>query len=181
MRADSLIYFPTLCNCLGRVCVSVCLFRLYVKSLYKRYLTNSLNWYIRRDLWRQDALAIRAAFDANQQVSLSLPTTRVRDADGSYLVFDLLHGCIYVAFKLGPYHYSFRNVTDPRALAAIFEKAEARLKDHQHPDPYVRKSTHVYPCQSSCKTHSLLLLLRVTSSTFPWWNQIRPKRPCKHH
>lgn len=33
-----------------------------------------------------------------------------------------------------------RGVTDPRALAAIFEKAEAELARTQHPDPYRRKS-----------------------------------------
>jgi NADH dehydrogenase (ubiquinone) 1 beta subcomplex subunit 9 len=32
-----------------------------------------------------------------------------------------------------------RGVTDPRALASIFEKAEAELARTQHPDPYRRK------------------------------------------
>ncbi|GHJ86676.1 hypothetical protein NliqN6_3078 [Naganishia liquefaciens] len=68
--------------------------RIYVKSLYKRALVNSLNWYIRRDLWRNKAIEIRAEFERN------------------------------------------RGVTDPRALAAIFEKAEAELARTQHPDPY---------------------------------------------
>jgi NADH dehydrogenase (ubiquinone) 1 beta subcomplex subunit 9 len=40
--------------------------RLYVKSLYKRYLTNALNWYIRRDLWRNKAIEIRAEFERNR-------------------------------------------------------------------------------------------------------------------
>ncbi|KAI0700569.1 hypothetical protein BC835DRAFT_1326732 [Cytidiella melzeri] len=68
--------------------------RSYVKSLYKRYLTNDLNWTIRRDLWRANALAIRAEFDRN------------------------------------------RDIHDPRALAAILEKAEADLAKRAHPDPY---------------------------------------------
>lgn len=42
--------------------------RLYVKSLYRRYLNNSLNWYIRRDLWRQRAIEIRAEFERNRCV-----------------------------------------------------------------------------------------------------------------
>lgn len=42
--------------------------RLYVKSLYKRYLTNALNWYIRRDLWRNKAIEIRADFERNRWV-----------------------------------------------------------------------------------------------------------------
>ncbi|KAI9633002.1 uncharacterized protein MKK02DRAFT_40382 [Dioszegia hungarica] len=43
--------------------------RLYVKSLYKRYLVNSLNWYIRRDLWRDKAIEIRAEFERNRNIS----------------------------------------------------------------------------------------------------------------
>jgi len=69
--------------------------RLYVKSLYKRFLTNELNWAIRRDAWRQRAVQIRAEFERN------------------------------------------RNIKDPRALAEIFAKAEARLKETLHPDPYI--------------------------------------------
>jgi len=42
--------------------------RLYVKSLYRRYLNNALNWYIRRDLWRQKAIEIRAEFERNRCV-----------------------------------------------------------------------------------------------------------------
>ncbi|TFK64058.1 hypothetical protein BDN72DRAFT_901894 [Pluteus cervinus] len=69
--------------------------RIYVKSLYKRYLTNSLDWTVRRDLWRAQAMEIRAEFEKN------------------------------------------RNVHDPRALAAILEKAEAELANKKHPDPYI--------------------------------------------
>jgi NADH dehydrogenase (ubiquinone) 1 beta subcomplex subunit 9 len=42
--------------------------RLYVKSLYKRYLTNALDWTVRRDLWRAQALLIRAEFERNRNV-----------------------------------------------------------------------------------------------------------------
>ncbi|KAG8900866.1 hypothetical protein FRB99_005725 [Tulasnella sp. 403] len=42
--------------------------RLYVKSLYKRSLVNSLNWCIRRDVWRQRAIEIRAEFERNRDV-----------------------------------------------------------------------------------------------------------------
>jgi hypothetical protein len=53
--------------------------RLYVKSLYKRYLTNALNWYIRRDLWRNKAIEIRADFERNRWVwaSISDDVTRM--------------------------------------------------------------------------------------------------------
>lgn len=43
--------------------------RLYVKSLYKRSLKLSLDWYIRRDLWRQKALDIRQQFELNKNVT----------------------------------------------------------------------------------------------------------------
>jgi NADH dehydrogenase (ubiquinone) 1 beta subcomplex subunit 9 len=43
--------------------------RLYVKSLYKRSLKLSLDWYIRRDLWRQKALDIRRQFELNKHVT----------------------------------------------------------------------------------------------------------------
>jgi NADH dehydrogenase (ubiquinone) 1 beta subcomplex subunit 9 len=43
--------------------------RLYVKSLYKRSLQLSLDWYIRRDLWRQKALDIRHQFELNKNVT----------------------------------------------------------------------------------------------------------------
>ncbi|KAG9046440.1 hypothetical protein FS837_004448 [Tulasnella sp. UAMH 9824] len=42
--------------------------RLYVKSLYKRFLVNELNWAARRDAWRPRALAIRAEFERNRNV-----------------------------------------------------------------------------------------------------------------
>ncbi|KAG9127394.1 hypothetical protein FRC07_014339 [Ceratobasidium sp. 392] len=42
--------------------------RLHVKSLYKRYLTDAQNWYIRRDLWRNKAIEIRAEFERNRNV-----------------------------------------------------------------------------------------------------------------
>ena len=42
--------------------------RLYVKSLYKRYLTNALDWSINRDVWRWQAMQIRAEFEKNRCV-----------------------------------------------------------------------------------------------------------------
>ncbi|KAJ2931724.1 hypothetical protein H1R20_g5333, partial [Candolleomyces eurysporus] len=60
--------------------------RQYVKSLYRRTLKNKLDWTIRRDIWRPQALQVRAEFEKH------------------------------------------RNVTDPRALAQLFEQAEANLE-----------------------------------------------------
>lgn len=42
--------------------------RAYVQSLYRRYLRNSLDWNIRRDAWRAEALSIRAAFEKNRNI-----------------------------------------------------------------------------------------------------------------
>ncbi|KAH9482508.1 NADH dehydrogenase [ubiquinone] 1 beta subcomplex subunit 9 [Psilocybe cubensis] len=42
--------------------------RLYVKSLYRRSLKNALDWTIRRDLWRAEAMQIRAEFEANRDI-----------------------------------------------------------------------------------------------------------------
>jgi hypothetical protein len=45
--------------------------RQYVQSLYKRRLKNSLDWTIRRDVWRGKAMQIRAEFERNRLVGLS--------------------------------------------------------------------------------------------------------------
>ncbi|KAK0491416.1 hypothetical protein IW261DRAFT_1413724 [Armillaria novae-zelandiae] len=42
--------------------------RLYVKSLYKRYLKNELDWTVTRSIWRAKALLIRAEFEKNRNV-----------------------------------------------------------------------------------------------------------------
>ncbi|KAF4601709.1 hypothetical protein EYR40_004908 [Pleurotus pulmonarius] len=42
--------------------------RSYVMSLYKRTLKNSLDWTVRRDLWRAEAMMIRAEFERNRDV-----------------------------------------------------------------------------------------------------------------
>lgn len=40
--------------------------RFYVKSLYKRFLKNELDWTINRSLWRWKAMKIRAEFESNR-------------------------------------------------------------------------------------------------------------------
>jgi NADH dehydrogenase (ubiquinone) 1 beta subcomplex subunit 9 len=40
-----------------------------VQRLYKRALKLSLDWHIRRDLWRINALEIRQRFEANRYIS----------------------------------------------------------------------------------------------------------------
>ncbi|KAJ7930120.1 hypothetical protein B0H13DRAFT_2310150 [Mycena leptocephala] len=42
--------------------------RQYVQSLYRRRLKNSLDWTIRRDVWRAKAMEIRAEFEHNRNV-----------------------------------------------------------------------------------------------------------------
>lgn len=36
--------------------------------MYKRYLRQGLDWYIRRDLWRDYAIEVRAKFESNRNV-----------------------------------------------------------------------------------------------------------------
>ncbi|KAG8823432.1 hypothetical protein FRC17_009339, partial [Serendipita sp. 399] len=43
--------------------------RIYVKGLYRRYLTNALDWAVQRDVWRAQALQIRAEFDKHKDVT----------------------------------------------------------------------------------------------------------------
>ena len=43
--------------------------RRYVMSLYKRCLKLSLDWIIRRDIWRSEAIEIRQMFDANRNMN----------------------------------------------------------------------------------------------------------------
>ncbi|SAM85464.1 related to NADH2 dehydrogenase (ubiquinone) chain CI-B22 [Ustilago bromivora] len=40
----------------------------YVKSLYRRYLKNSLDWCIRRDVWRDRAIEIRVEFERHRNI-----------------------------------------------------------------------------------------------------------------
>lgn len=40
----------------------------YVKSLYRRTLKNSLDWCIRRDVWRDRAIEIRVEFERHRNV-----------------------------------------------------------------------------------------------------------------
>ncbi|KAJ7639198.1 hypothetical protein FB45DRAFT_904963, partial [Roridomyces roridus] len=42
--------------------------RQYVQSLYRRTLKNTLDWTIRRDVWRGQAMQIRARFESNRHV-----------------------------------------------------------------------------------------------------------------
>ncbi|KAK9367427.1 hypothetical protein V1509DRAFT_147364 [Lipomyces kononenkoae] len=41
----------------------------HVASIYRRLLRLSLNWAVRRDIWRKQALEIRAKFDANKNIT----------------------------------------------------------------------------------------------------------------
>lgn len=50
-----------------------------------------------------------------------------------------------------------RNVNDPRALAIIFEQAEAKLEREAHPDPYRRESSAVYGLPEGRDTLGLTL------------------------
>ncbi|PWN39633.1 hypothetical protein IE81DRAFT_15178 [Ceraceosorus guamensis] len=40
----------------------------YVQGLYRRYLKNELDWVIRRDIWRDRAIEIRAEFERARHI-----------------------------------------------------------------------------------------------------------------
>lgn len=69
-----------------------------------------------------------------------------------------------VGAHLKPLACLLRGVTDPRALASIFEKAEAELARTQHPDPYRRKHWY-YIALSSAEV--LILDYFSLASLFP--------------
>ncbi|PWN31021.1 hypothetical protein BDZ90DRAFT_230017 [Jaminaea rosea] len=54
--------------------------RSYVKSLYKRYLKNELDWVIRRDIWRDRAIEIRAEFERNRHIRNPRELAKVLEA-----------------------------------------------------------------------------------------------------
>lgn len=99
--------------------------RRYVKSLYRRMLENERNWVVRYDLWRARACAVRAEFERNRYVDIAIHIGR----SAKLILLSLSHN---------PLFFTQRNVHDPRALAAILEKAEEDLARKRHPDPYVR-------------------------------------------
>jgi NADH dehydrogenase (ubiquinone) 1 beta subcomplex subunit 9 len=94
--------------------------RLYVKSLYRRFLTNELDWAVNRQEWRARAMTVRADFERNRFAPPTMDET-------GFLILTTLG----------------RNVHDPRALATILQKAEAYLAEHRHPDRYIRQSTPI--------------------------------------
>ena len=129
--------------------------RSYVKSLYKRYLVNSLDWTIRRDLWRPRALEIRARFEQNRCVEALRPCA--------------LHGLLGNVWEC--VDVVNRNVHDPRALAALFEQAENELAAIAHPDPYIRESLVVIIVLAYGRLH-----VTIDSIYVSWWN----KMVCEH-
>ena len=62
-------------------------------------------------------------------------------------------------------HSPFRDVHDPRALAAIFAKAEADLADRKHPDPYRRKWT-------CCPGRRRVFICWYSSPRGPGWHEV---------
>ena len=66
--------------------------RTYVKSLYRRILQNELDWIVQRDLWRARALTIRAEFERNRCVPMTL-----RVVEGHQHVLHALCECSNIA------------------------------------------------------------------------------------
>jgi hypothetical protein len=49
--------------------------RLYVKSLYRRFLTNELDWTVNRQEWRARAMSVRAEFERNRSALSTVDET----------------------------------------------------------------------------------------------------------
>lgn len=60
--------------------------------------------------------------------------------------------------------FRLRDVTNPRALAEILQKAEERLADMKHPDPYIRKFLGV--------AFNVPWLIREISTECPRWHEM---------
>ena len=52
----------------------------YVKSLYRRYLRNALDWNVRRDVFRDRAIEIRVEFERHRNVRNPRELARLFDA-----------------------------------------------------------------------------------------------------
>lgn len=52
--------------------------RSYVKSLYKRTLKNELDWIVRRDVWRDRAIEVRAEVSGFERAQCALGGDRQR-------------------------------------------------------------------------------------------------------
>jgi len=97
--------------------------RLYVKSLYKRYLTNALNWTIRRDVWRQRAIGIREEFEKNRNVKDPRALAEIFAKAESHLA-ETLHPDPYIPSKMPGGTKWERNLPPP--MGPIFDhEAEA--------------------------------------------------------
>ena len=108
-------------------------------------LTNELNWVVRRDVWREKAIEIRAEFERNRCASLLFSTLIVASE-------------IIVNVAVADYlDVSVRNVIDPRAVGQIIAQAEARLVQTTHPDPYIRACPPTF-------RELLMCLLTLTST-----------------
>ncbi|PWN20924.1 hypothetical protein BCV69DRAFT_282436 [Microstroma glucosiphilum] len=99
----------------------------YVKSLYKRYLTNELNWCIRRDVWRDRAIEIRAEFERNRYIRNPRELARVLEAAEERLK-DIAHPDPYKP-PMGEDGTKWERNIPPR----MFTEAEKREAiDNQH-------------------------------------------------
>lgn len=102
--------------------------RLYVKSLYKRYLTNALNWAVQRDVWRQQALEIRAEFDKHKNESdPKLVQKYLADAESKLAA--RIHPDPYISAKFPGGTGWERNLPPP-------PNAFVKYDDHHHADSH---------------------------------------------
>ncbi|PVF96353.1 hypothetical protein CPB86DRAFT_515910 [Serendipita vermifera] len=105
------------------------LHRAYVKSLYKRYLTNALNWAVQRDVWRQQALQIRAEFERHKNESDPAVIAKVLGEAEAKLAAKL-HPDPYISAKFPGGTGWERNMPPPQNAFNKFISEEHH--DHHH-------------------------------------------------
>jgi len=105
--------------------------RSYVKSLYKRYLTNSLNWAVHRDVWREQAMEIRAEFDKHRDESDPKAVAKIL-ADAEAKLAAKTHPDPYISAKFPGGTGWERNLPPPPNAFTKYELDGHHHSDHHH-------------------------------------------------
>ncbi|CAI5971383.1 unnamed protein product [Closterium sp. NIES-65] len=96
------------------------------RQLYRRSLKNTLSWAIFRDIYYDEADKLRALFEANRHEKATFPFFRLL----LLIVPSLPH------FRL-PLSATPPGQSDPDRIDRLLAAGEAKLKENQHPDPYL--------------------------------------------
>ncbi|CAG7848543.1 SubName: Full=Uncharacterized protein {ECO:0000313/EMBL:CCA66547.1} [Serendipita indica DSM 11827] len=121
--------------------------RLYVKSLYKRYLTNALNWAVQRDVWRAEALKIREEFEKHKNETDPKVVARIL-AEAEAKLAAKLHPDPYISAKFPGGTGWERNMPPPKnAFAHWVTEDHAHHEHHHHHAEAVESTDYLSPEQ----------------------------------